>query len=293
MSITKKILSLTTPSLDDIPEIVDLIRKHAVQWEERNNKNKDKWKEKWKDRNVDFSKIVIDWSEINVDILTKDKKPAVQWYFNDWLGSNDCDEMDTTEFASYHWLLYRSANADIQAFLPFRLDKLKTHCRITQRRFIRIWNHILSRKFKFAKHKGEIYIYNPRLFAEIMKLQERAFIGYVGGKIRALVNKQEIEIPMSLFKDSPYFNKGAFTAALLEEDYYKEVDSDHYYERMLQRSKNKKAEKQQDWLAFTKTFILNDGAKVRLKKGTPEATRNKLIKSFSSISRQRQDITID
>ncbi len=271
---SKKSNELTAPLPDEVKDIDFLIKEYVDKWKETNDARTEPWP--------------VDWSKYNAAMLMKSPRiVAPQWYIADILASEDCMLMNDSEFATYHWLMYRSWNSEIQGFLFFNLDHMRKLCKKTRSRFIKIWENIVAQKFRYARHKGKTYIYNVRMFHEIMGMHENRINGSRGGRKRVENQKTpqlSVEPLPHKFVDSPYFDKTKFINALRSDKYYENINHEHYYERLkLWSAKSKNGSGMAtDWIVMAQTFILNDA-----KGKSPEHKKPEFKKGVSAQARQK------
>ncbi len=249
-----------------------------------------RWKELYPDQ---FKNVLVD-----VEYLMRTKSPAVRSYPSAFTGSLDCQMMSLAEFACYNWILYYAWESDIQCFLEYDLKRLIGACqqKLTPKKFLRHWEHLLQTKFKFAKHGGVIYIYNQRQFDELMKQKVQQKKGSSGGKTRVENLKHADEKKrLHTFDKSPYFKRERFMAELKSDPHFTDVDHEHYYQVVINWTKQKNpAPKNADWIAFSKSIILNNikksNGKVHVARNVKPELKSKIEKNFADNFSRKESI---
>ena len=230
--------------------------------------------------------------------LLQEENPSYRFYPNDIMSSADVQKiMDHTEHSVYRFLLDYCWLADIRCFLPYNLQYLAKLVSVTPYRFLKMWEHVLGKKFRFAKHNGEFFIYNPRLLKEWHRQQERKKSGKKGGEKRVQnlskphphKAKSQPHVKNHPFDKSPIYEKEKFLAALIADKDFKDIDAGHYYLRVKTwsaKSVKGKHHVSNDWLLVAKTFILNDAKdnKLKLKSEMSEDKKLKYTQRLGKVS---------
>ncbi len=245
---------------------------------------------------------------ITVQDFIDSESPAVRFYPGAFLSSEDFSHVMThLERSCYFLLLLNAWEQPIKCFLSYDLFRFTIRCQITPRRFLKIWERILSTKFMFAKHGGQVYIYNYRLFVEFIKQFLNQEKGRKGGE--ATQKKESAEgrrtgdgvktspaprpsSPAKLhpFNQSPYFDKNKFIAEMKKDPDFAELNLTHYHKRLEVWSN--KGGTCIDWIAMAGTFIMNDAkdGKVKTNKGVTTGEKQKIEKGLSKIHKSTNDL---
>ncbi len=282
----------------------------------------------------EISKVISDYMDNHPKSFPPDKRLSVQ-YFKDnesvsfqlypgaFLSSEDfSDIMTHLERSCYFLLLLHAFEQPIRCFMTYDLYRLTIRCKITPRRFLKVWERILSTKFQFATHEGVLYIFNYRLFAEFMRSASYKQRSRKGGEETQRKRKEEkmhdarfkqhekkesnnlkqsqttsnlkpepSNLKPLTFASSPFFNKNNFIAEIKKQHPdFADVNLVHYHKRLEIWSK--KGNKSPDWINMAATFIINDATngKTKMNKSVSADQKHKIEKGLSKIQKSKHDV---